>query len=241
MVASGTQLIPAPAPPQPRPLVAPLWHTALILFLLLAPWDYRLFPSGSADFFREHRPILYILQLQFQWLLFLIMILGLMARRTRLADLIGNRWKDGSDFFRDLGLGLAIMALNCLIGLLIVLVVQPTHQAPQHAIDPHTMGQLAGFIPIALTAGFTEEAIFRGYLQRQLLALTGNPVIAIAGQAAIFSLGHGFTLPVYDLAAKFIAGILFGAIAFRRKSLLPGMLGHAAQDCFAGLVAVAIS
>jgi membrane protease YdiL (CAAX protease family) len=194
-----------------------------------------------SDLSRDHRPVLYILQLQLQWLLFLIMVLGLFAAGTRFKDLVGRRWRTQSDFLRDLGLGLVLVIAQIVVAVIIVSLIWPAHRQPKDPLDPRTMTDLLGFIPIALTAGFSEEAIFRGYLQRQFHALTGSPLVAIIVQAAIFSLAHGYTLPAYDLIAKFISGLLFGAMAFYRKSLLPGMLAHAAQDCLVGVVSVAIS
>lgn len=229
----------APTTPAPPPtLAAPLWHTILLLFFLLVPWSWWLpflkIPSGLQH---EDLPFIYIIQLQFQWILFLIMWLGLLAGPIRFRELIGNRWKTASDFFRDLGLGTAVMMLNLAVAFVIVVLFRPTHHHSS-PLDPHKLVDLIGFIPIALTAGFTEEAICRGYLQRQLHALTGSPAVAIGLQAAIFSLSHGYELPIYNLTAKFIVGVAFGMLAFRRKSLLPGMLGHSAQDCLVGFAFV---
>jgi membrane protease YdiL (CAAX protease family) len=243
MAASGTQPAPTEIAPPPRPgLVAPLWHTGLLLFLLLVPLSWWLpIKKMFVDVEHANTGLLYLMQLESQWVLFFITVLGLMARRTSFQDLVGERWRNESDFFRDTGFGLVLVILNVLITLLIVFAVHPTRQEPTDPLSPHTMSQLAGFIPIALTAGFSEEVMFRGYLQRQLYALTKSYGMAIVVQAVVFSLSHGYTLSLDNLTAKFIAGLLYGTFALYRKSLLPGMLGHAAIDCLVGFMSVAIS
>ena len=95
--------------------------------------------------------------------------------------------------------------------------------------------EIAAWIALCVTAGFCEELVFRGYLQRQFSALIGRVDRSIALQAIVFGIGHmyqGFkgviTIAVY--------GALFGILAVIRKSLRPGMIQHASQDMFSGLV-----
>ena len=45
---------------------------------------------------------------------------------------------------------------------------------------------LTVWIGLSLSAGLGEEILFRGYLQRQLSAMTGRPVLAILVQAMLF-------------------------------------------------------
>lgn len=45
-------------------------------------------------------------------------------------------------------------------------------------------------IAVASSAGFCEEIVFRGYLQRQLYALSGSVAVAVVLQAAIFRIPH---------------------------------------------------
>lgn len=48
------------------------------------------------------------------------------------------------------------------------------------------------WIVMALSAGFCEELIFRGYLQRQISDLTDSAVAAVLLQALLFGLAHGY-------------------------------------------------
>ena len=88
---------------------------------------------------------------------------------------------------------------------------------------------------LALTAGFCEEIIFRGYLQKQFAAASGMASIGILAQGVLFGAAHGyqgtklmFTIGVY--------GALFGILAAWRKSLRPGMMAHFLQDFISGLL-----
>ena len=97
-----------------------------------------------------------------------------------------------------------------------------------------------GFVAIALwvclsiSAGICEEIVFRGYLQRQLVILTGNAGIAIVAQAFIFGIGHS-----YEGAASVVAimlhGLGLGLLAHWRGNIRAGILQHASWDIFAGL------
>ena len=48
------------------------------------------------------------------------------------------------------------------------------------------------WVLLSISAGFCEEFVFRGYLQKQFFALTGSDAAAIAGQALIFGVAHGY-------------------------------------------------
>ncbi len=70
---------------------------------------------------------------------------------------------------------------------------------------------------MALTAGICEEILFRGYLQRQFIAMTGNPALGILLSAVIFGGAH-----VYQGAKQAILlgvyGAMFGALAYRQST-----------------------
>jgi membrane protease YdiL (CAAX protease family) len=220
------------------PLVAPLWHTALVLFLLLAPSAFwrplvRMLPSHD----HASRGLIYTMQLEFQWIFFLIVLLGLIARKTQVRDLIGAGWRSWRDFFRYTKLGIEVMVLNVLVAIFLVLILHPGRSAPD-SLFPHRKADLPVFFLIACTAGFTEEVIFRGYLQRQFHALLRSPWAAFILQAAVFSLAHGYHESTTSLIAKFIGGLAFGYLAIQQRSLLPGILGHSCQDCLVGILSV---
>ena len=86
---------------------------------------------------------------------------------------------------------------------------------------------LPWFIPfvlfIALAPGFNEEMLFRGYMQRRLLARWG-PWVALSITAVIFGLFH---MMPHAIAAAFPIGIWLGLMAWRSGSIWPGIACHA--------------
>jgi uncharacterized protein len=86
------------------------------------------------------------------------------------------------------------------------------------------LGARAVALCIGLLASFNEESVFRGYLQKGLVARLG-PAAGILLGAAVFALYHGNFQPV-ALLGKTLLGLVFGLLAFVRQGLLPGALAH---------------
>lgn len=85
-----------------------------------------------------------------------------------------------------------------------------------------------GQVP-ALSAGFVEEFVFRGYLQRQFQGLYGNTVVGSVLQVMVFSLGHYYQGWI-RLVPVVLIGTLLTIVALWRKSLVPGMIAHGLGD-----------
>ena len=85
-----------------------------------------------------------------------------------------------------------------------------------------------------MSAGFCEEFVFRGYLQRQFTAWLGSPWIALSLQALLFGVSHGYQ-GFLACAHITLYGVLFGLLALWRRSLRPGMIAHAMTDILAGI------
>lgn len=77
-----------------------------------------------------------------------------------------------------------------------------------------------------------EEIVFRGYLQQQFTALGRNPAAGLVIQAMLFALFHGYHQTPAAFLQHFSFGLLTGILAHWRKSLLPGMIGHAWFDAY---------
>lgn len=81
-------------------------------------------------------------------------------------------------------------------------------------------------------AAFTEETIFRGFIQGILLEET-QPWPANLLQALLFAISHIGMMPfvslgneVFSLVFRFASGCLFGWLRNKRGSLLPGGIVH---------------
>jgi len=98
---------------------------------------------------------------------------------------------------------------------------------------PRTALEVVAWIATSLSAGFCEEFVFRGYVQRQFLALSQRVWVAVLGQGLVFGLMHAYQgwRPVVVVS---VTGVLFGALAAWRRTLRIGMVAHAWQDVWAG-------
>jgi hypothetical protein len=69
-----------------------------------------------------------------------------------------------------------------------------------------------------------------------LTAITGSGVAAVILQAAVFGAGHAYQgLNAAENTAVY--GLLLGALALWRRSIVPSIVAHAWSDIFAGIIA----
>src|SRR4029077_14162473 len=101
-----------------------------------------------------------------------------------LSSLVGGRWESPRAIAADIILAAALWGFW--IGIESALPDTKT----VHGLLPHTRLEFATFMVLAVSAGFCEELVFRGYFQRQFHALTGSAAAAVGVQALIFGVGH---------------------------------------------------
>lgn len=224
--------------PNDRKLVAPLWHTAILVVVVVGISLTQAIQQqhlGAIEL--KSRLPLYFTQIAFELLLFsYVWLLGLKLTRTSVREIVGGRWASVSDFIRDIGVALGfwlvvagvLLILNKLLG-------QSTTLRTLQPLLPQTAAEMAVWIVLCATAGFCEEFIFRGYLQKQFFAITGREGSALVLQAIIFGAAHGYQ-GWKGMITIMIYGAMFGILANMRKSLRPGMMQHAGQDIFSGIV-----
>lgn len=92
----------------------------------------------------------------------------------------------------------------------------------------------AFFVALSLTAGVTEELVFRGFLLTALAMATGSMGVAVALSAAVFGVLHGYQ-GVWGAARPTVLGVLFGVSVVATDSVLPAMAAHGAVDVISGL------
>lgn len=81
-------------------------------------------------------------------------------------------------------------------------------------------------LAVSLAAPFGEEFFFRGILQRAA-EKRWAPAAAVVGTGFVFSAFH---LDPVGFAARWELGIVFGLLAWRTKSIWPGMFAHGAHN-----------
>jgi hypothetical protein len=158
---------------------------------------------------------------------------GVARKGIKLLDLCGERWKSSRDVVRDIVIATGFFLIFEVVGVTLSLVFGQNDAKTVDILLPINLVEILLWIVVSVTAGFVEELVFRGYLQRQLRALTGNVWLAIVGQAAVFAVMHGYQ-GMQNVAIIAVLALLFGVLAAWRRSLLPGMMSHAASDIWGG-------
>ena len=225
-----------------RKLIAPLWHTGVLVgfFMALAGYGaYLQLKAGSGPELVETHPStlpLYLSLIVAEWGLLRFVSVGVIkGSGMRLRDMIGGRWSRWNDVLRDIAIAGGVWALWTGVEVLANSRLGPDTAKGINTLLPQGPLETTVWIALSLTAGFCEEAIFRGYVQRQARALTGSVPLAVAIQAVIFGISHGYQ-GLRPAIAITVLGALYGALARWRKSLRPGMVLHAWMDIFGGLI-----
>ena len=167
------------------------------------------------------------------WLLVLFVWKGIRKRGVAAASIIGGRWEKPAEVLRDLGLALVLWGI---LGASAWAVQSLLGEGADKSIDillPRTAVEVMVWIATSASAGFCEEFVFRGYVQRQILALSQRVWVAVLGQGLVFGLMHAYQGWRAVLSIT-VLGVLFGTLAAWRTSLRPGMVAHAWQDVWAG-------
>ncbi len=236
MASTETVLqLPGQNPPGRIPAVAPVWHTLLfVIFLLTVAFVQSMPRFAQQEAHLPSRIPTYIFTICFEFFLVGYVWLGAWLRHTKLRDLIGGRWNSFLDFFINVGVAFVffLVIFGVLAGLSYVLHFNGSEAAS--FLMPQTVPEMILWVVLATSAGFCEELVFRGYLQRQCLALTQNVTAAVILQGLVFGAAHTYQGGRGVIVIS-VYGMMFGALAAMRKSLRPGMLQHATQDSIAGL------
>jgi membrane protease YdiL (CAAX protease family) len=239
------EIVEAPPAPAEKKLIAPIWHTVLIVVIMLTNsyFTAKILAGhhGAAAGTPAARTSGYLFTIGFEVFLLLLVWVGLWLKKFSMRELIGGRWSTPEDFLIDVGIafGFWVVALAVLAGLAYLL-----GQVNQGAINdmkqrignlvPRSGADVSIFISLSIIAGFVEEILFRGYLQRQIGLIFGNIWVGLIASAVIFGAGHGYE-GTKNMIRIAVFGAMFGALALWRKSLRPGMLAHAFQDSAAGV------
>jgi membrane protease YdiL (CAAX protease family) len=216
-------------------------HTILVL-AILGGWTF--WGKTVADQMRAaanpHRVRLYVATLLFEWLLFGLVVAGVRRSGAPLFIVLGDRWQTARQVARDIGIAAAFWLVST--GLLFVLAWLlriAAHGPNMQFMLPHGNAEIALWLALSVTAGICEEAIFRGYLQRQFIVFTKSVPAGILLSAAAFGAAHAYQgLRMVVLIALY--GAMFGILAHWRGNVRPGMIVHAWQDSLSGVLAGAM-
>jgi membrane protease YdiL (CAAX protease family) len=213
--------------------IAPPWHTLGLLIILLAfvcasfRWQSHSLAAGG----QHHENALhYLFVIASEWAMAMYIWLGgLMPGATRLRDIIGGRWMNFRQVLRDIAIAAGFWIVFAAVGQLSSFVGRPSHAGSLQFVHPLGAIEVTLWVVMAMTSGFCEELMFRGYFQKQFLALTRSASLAVLAQAVLFGICH-WSQGVKQVILIAVLGALFGILAQWRKSLRPGMIAHGWAD-----------
>ncbi|MGC2110737.1 MAG: CPBP family intramembrane glutamic endopeptidase [Candidatus Korobacteraceae bacterium] len=236
-------VVPGIKPSSPK-LIAPRWHTALLVALFLTLTLSGAFfqreahaqPRGLLE--HPHVVPLYCSLIAMEWGLFYFVWKGGLRRSgTKLRELIGGRWQSPRDVAVDASLAVGLWTVWMIVEKVCDRWFGPAHAASIQTFLPRRADEILLWVGVSISAGICEEVVFRGYFQRQFAAFTGSRWIALFLQAALFGISHGYQ--GLEACVKIaIFGALYGLLALWRGSLRPGMIAHSGSDILSGIFGI---
>jgi len=225
-------------------LIAPWWHTALLvaLFLGLAVGGafFQRRARAEPGMLQQHPQVvpLYLSLMAMEWGLFVwIWRGGLRKTGTKLRELIGGKWASAKDVLVDCGLALGLWSAWTLAERAWIRGFGVGHAASIQTFLPQRGLEILLWVGVSISAGFCEELVFRGYFQKQFEAFTHSRWIALFLQAVLFGIAHGYQ--GIEACVKIACfGALYGLLAVWRGSLRPGMMAHAGGDVLSGIFGI---
>jgi uncharacterized protein len=234
-----------PVPNQP---VAPWWHTAIFIVVIIGISVLTGLQSKSTSFGNSHIRR-YVLSIAWECFLALLAWWGLRIRRTPVREILGVQRRGWKQFALDFGVALLFWIIAIVVLGAIATVLRFFHlihpQKAVIAIAPQTLRETLVWIALCCTAGVSEEFVFRGYFLQQFASLHVSSTarssiwIAVVASSLLFGAGHGYE-GVGGMVAITAYGAMFCALAILRRSLRAGMIAHAWHDSITG-IALAIA
>jgi membrane protease YdiL (CAAX protease family) len=217
-----------------RPMAA-VWHTVGLLAILglITYGGIRSHGTSTQGAPPGNLIRLYVGVMAGEWALAFYVWTGIRRRGVSLVGLIGSRWRGWSSLLGGTLLSVGFWLVWEGSARLMHFLLGSSDTANVSAMLPRTVIEVLLWCAVSCTAGFCEEIVYRGYLQRQFTAWTGNAAAAIALQAAIFGASHGYQ-GLKQVLIISVLGALYGVLAYWRRSLVPGIAAHAWSDVYGG-------
>ncbi|MGB9203977.1 MAG: type II CAAX endopeptidase family protein [Terriglobales bacterium] len=222
---------------EPYSRVANPLHTILMLAVFTV-WTFeaKILADQMKAAANPNRVRVYLITIFVEWFFLVLIVAGVRRSGASVLLVLGDHWHSARQVLRDIGIAAGFWVIA--LALLWVFARLLRVGAPGRNIQvffPHGGAEITLWIALSVTAGICEETIFRGYLQRQFLALTQSAPAGIILSAAAFGAAHAWQgVRMAILIGLF--GAMFGILAYWRGSVRPGMIVHAWQDTVSGLV-----
>lgn len=232
-----------PAAPERRPLK--IWSILFLFFLLIflpvvnfPPFVRWLvlktsgvnLPPGFEKNIGDNRMFTYVATMIFQWGLVVFMYLVLKLEKLKMVE-VGFR----GFTVRNFNIGAVFLVASIFLTYLVTFGLNAIGLKVNEELGfilPKTLGERLAWVLLAFTAGFCEEAIYRGYVISRLQLVTGGWVFGAVISSLSFGSLHAYQ-GVGNIALISIYGFLLSLLFVWRKSLVPGIFAHFLLDVFA--------
>jgi membrane protease YdiL (CAAX protease family) len=195
--------------------------------------------SGAGGQLGSHRQAIpiYLGAILMDWALFYYCWAAVQHYGGSLWTLSGGRWLSWKDVLVDMGIMVPFLVIweGSAYGVsrLLAGTAGPDSAKTVDSLLPQSLIEILIWIATSITAGICEEMAFRGFLQRQLHALSGNIAVAVLGQGLVFGLVHSYQ-GWRNVVVISALGILYGALAAWRRNLRINIVAHAFTDVWEG-------
>ena len=197
--------------------------------------------AAPAQMASHHQAIpIYLTAIFMDWALLYYCWSGVRRRGGEFWELAGGRWTSWRTVAVDLAIALPFWLLweGAAYGVHWLLALGSLGTDNVKTVDsllPQSLLEVIVWIATCVTAGVCEEIIFRGFVQRQLHALSGSLSLAVLGQGVIFGLFHAYQ-GWGNVIVISVLGVLFGVLAAWRGNLRINIITHAWTDFWEGWV-----
>jgi membrane protease YdiL (CAAX protease family) len=212
-------------------------HTVVLLIALAAVCALGYISvHRQAVVHNPNRLLFYLPTMAWEWLVVGYIYWGLRRHGKSMRNIAGKRWTSASDFFIDIAIAFGFWIVAIFVLSLVARAVGANGMSQAvRLLAPQGLLESVMWVALAITAGICEETIFRGYLQRQFVAWTGNAPVGVLLSAVMFGAGHIYQGTKATIVIG-VYGLLFGILAETRQNLRPGIITHAWHDAITGLI-----
>ncbi len=176
---------------------------------------------------------IYATAILLDWALLYYCWVGVHRRGGNLATLSGGRWSSWRSVAVDAGIVVPFWALWEGAAYGVHWLLGPGSAKTVDSLLPQSLLEILIWIATSITAGVCEEMVFRGYLQRQFRALSGNIALGVLTQGLVFGLFHSYQ-GWRNVVVISVLGVLYGALAAWRGNLRVNIVSHAWTDIWEG-------
>jgi hypothetical protein len=215
--------------------VASVWHTVVVLAVVGAlAFRGKLRAEQMRALVNPDRISIYEHTILFEWLVLGLVLVGVWLSGSSLFTVLGDRWRSARQFLRDVGIGVLFLMASIMVTSIVGSHGGAGDKGTRFLL-PQGGVEMALWVALSITAGICEEAVYRGYMQKQFMALTRSVPAGIVLSAAAFGAAHSYQ--GFARASLIgVMGAMGGILAYWCRSVRPGMIAHALQDVLGGLV-----